>query len=76
MSLEEWEKCTKKELYYIRNGIYAYEGMCFEKDYYKVFDWYNGTIDRKDFQDGSLNYYQNKNISNIQNVEKMKESEK
>lgn len=73
--LERLEECTDEELYYIRNGIYAYEGMIFKKNYYKVFDWYNGRISPKDFKDGYLNYFQNKNIANIIKVEEKRKLE-
>lgn len=69
---EEWIQYSEKELYYIRNGIYAYEGMKFAGNFYSVFEWYVGKIEQKDFEDGSLNYYQNKNITNIMEIEKNK----
>lgn len=72
ISIDIWEQYTTKQLFYIRNGIYAYEGRYYESGFYDVFDWYVGDILPVDFQDGSLNYYQNKNIANIQKVEKMK----
>ena len=75
ISMEEWTQCTQEELYYIRNGIYAYEGMKFNGNYYSVFEWYEEKIEQKDFEDGCLNYFQNKNITNIIKAEKIKKEE-
>lgn len=71
--IEEWKKCTQLQLYYIRNGIYAYGGRHYKGSFYNVFEWYDGHIQPKDFKDGMLNYYQNKNIANIKKIEENKE---
>lgn len=64
-SIEFWQDFTNNELYYILNGIYAYEGMKFPGDYFNTFSWYNGYIEPKNFTDDMLCYYQHKNIANI-----------
>lgn len=67
-SIETWKERTTDELYYILNGIYAYEGMRFERNFYDVFEWYDGRIMPEDFPEGILNYYQNKNVANIKKI--------
>ena len=66
---DELRNFTKKELYYIRNGIYAYAGMKFESEYYYQFDWYKGEISDKDFSWEDLNIYQQTNILHIREIE-------
>lgn len=68
--IDIWRGLSDKELYYCRNGIFAYAHAIFESDFYKVFSWYSGTVDIKDFDWGVLNPYQVKNIENIKAVEK------
>ena len=60
-----WNDFTDGELEHILNGIYAYEGMHFHGDYYNVFSWYNGHIEKEDFTEDMLCYNQHKNIANI-----------
>lgn len=64
-SVEIWEELTDDELYYILNGIYAFEGRYFEGDYYDAFSWYERRVMLEDFTDDMLNYNQHKNIANI-----------
>ncbi len=61
------------ELYYIRNGILAYEGLYFESGYYEKFSWYNGYILLEEEIWGELNTFQCINIENIKNLEEGKE---
>lgn len=60
---------SDNELYYVRNGIYAYSGMYFESNYYNKYPWYSGKIHKNNFQEGMLNQYQQQNISNILEIE-------
>ena len=70
LPIETWRELSDKELYYCRNGIFAYAHAIFESDFYEVFSWYSGTVNIKDFDWGVLNPYQIKNIENIKAVEK------
>lgn len=67
--IEIWEMLTDDELYYIRNGIFAYSHYKYESGYYDVFDWYDGYIESEHFSYDMLNYYQQANIENIRKVE-------
>ena len=70
-SVEYWLEYSGKELYYIRNGIYAYEGMYFISGFYDVFEWYTGDIMQDDFTDDMLNDNQSKNVANIMEAEEI-----
>lgn len=72
ISIEEWRTLSAEVLYYIRNGIFAYSHAKFEKDFYSVYSWYDGTIDINDFDWNVLNEYQRINIENILAVENEK----
>lgn len=67
--IETWRGLSDKELYYIRNGIFAYAHAIFESNYYERFSWYNGTINVKEFEWSYFNPYQKENIENIKAVE-------
>lgn len=60
---------SHKELYYIRNGIFAYEGLFFESGYYERFSWYKGDIYSKEEVWNRFNYYQSINVNNIKSLE-------
>lgn len=74
ISVNEWMELSNEELYYIRNGIFAYCGCCFNSGYYDIFLWYEGYIAPKDFDFEDLNDCQYKNIMNIVYVEGQRES--
>lgn len=61
------------DLYYIRNGIFAYEGFYFESGYYERFSWYNGNITSEEEIWCELNAYQYTNIQNIKKIEEKNE---
>ena len=65
---DELKLLTKEQLYFIRNGIFAYAGQYFESGYYNCFSWYIGDIAPEDIYI-KLNYYQSRNIDNIRSVE-------
>ena len=69
ISIEELNNLSDNELYYIRNGIYAYEGYYFNSGYYDEFPWYNGHILPDDFNENMLNHCQIVNIHNIKYIE-------
>lgn len=62
---EELDSFDDEELYHIRNGIYAYNGVIFPGNYYESFDWYNGVIELSDFSWDKFNFYEQANINNI-----------
>ena len=68
--IEVWRGLSDKELYYCRNGIFAYEHAIFKSNFYEVFPWYSGTVDIKNFDWSVFNKYQVENIKNIRAVEK------
>ena len=74
ISVNEWMELSKEELYYIRNGIFAYSGCCFNSGYYDIFLWYEGNIALSDFDYKDFNGCQYKNIMNIVYVEGQRES--
>ena len=74
ISVKEWGELSNEELYYIRNGIFAYQGCCFNSGYYDVFLWYEGNIMLKDFDYRDFNDHQYKNIMNILYVEGQREN--
>lgn len=61
---------SRYELYLIRNGIYAYEGLYFKSGYYERFSWYNGYILSEEEVWGKINPCQYINIKNIEKIEK------
>lgn len=67
--IEVWRGLSDDELYYCRNGIFAYEHAIFESNFYEVFPWYSGTVNIKDFEWSVFNKYQIQNIKNIRIVE-------
>lgn len=69
ISEEELNNLTNNELYYIRNGIFAYSGMIFSINYYERYSWYNGHIQKSHFKWNMLNKYQQENIENIKEIE-------
>lgn len=69
MTYNHLKELDGMELYYIRNGIYAYCGVKFESGFYDSFDWYNGSIEEKDFEWDMLNHYQQLNINTILRIE-------
>ena len=74
LPIEELKQLNGNELYYLRNGIYAYAGMCFESDYYKDFSWYNGIYSEEETIK-CINSIQWKNINNIENIENEKNNQ-
>lgn len=70
ISLEEWDILTDSQLYYIRNGIFAYEGLIFKSDFYERFNWYNGWILSQEECWELFNTHQVVNIRNIQKIER------
>lgn len=71
-SIDTWLQHSKKELYYIRNGIYAYNSMRFKSHFYDKFEWYEGNISPENFKEGILNYYEERNISIILDAETLR----
>lgn len=69
--IEELDLLNNNELYYLRNGIYAYSGMYFEGDYYKYFSWYNGIYSEAETIN-HINSIQWTNINNIKDIEKLR----
>ena len=67
--IDIWRSLSNEELYYIRNGIYAYSHAIFPSGYYEKFAWYSGIIDVNEFEWSYFNFYQKKNIENIKAVE-------
>lgn len=61
---------SDKELYYIRNGIFAYEGLLFESGYYERFSWYEGDTYSEEEIWNRFNKYQSSNVKNIISLEK------
>ena len=73
VSIDEWRILSDEALYYIRNGIFAYSHAKFDKDFFEVYSWYDGTIDINDFDWNVFNEYQRINIENISAVENERE---
>ncbi len=69
---EEFNNLATYELYYIRNGIFAYSGMIFPKNYYERYSWYNGIIQPSHFKWDMLNEFQKENIENIKEIERQR----
>ena len=66
--IEELESLSDNELYYIRNGIFAYAGQKFKSGYYDKFSWYTGNVSENDVW-LKINPVQLKNIENIHLIE-------
>ena len=66
---EELEQLKDSELYYLYNGIYAYNGMFFLEEelnqYFNSFEWYEMKYDTTELVWCDLNYYQRKTLSYI-----------
>lgn len=73
ISNDMWHTFSKRELYYIRNGIFAYCGRKFLEpeltQYYSRYDWYDGVIEPQDFMFEYLNEYQQQNAITIRDIE-------
>lgn len=67
--IDELETLSDDELYYIRNGIFAYVGKYYKSGYYDKFSWYNGDIVDSDDIWNKINEFQLKNINNIKLIE-------
>lgn len=73
--LEEGELkgLTSKELYLIRNGMFAFQGRGFHEselsEYYFQFEWYIPTVEPRDFTWDMLNSYQQINVVAIKRIE-------
>ena len=72
ISIDELNDLTISQLYYIRNGIYAYCGRYYESGYYDEFDWYDGHIktDNDEIFWELFNSFQKENIEKILSIEK------
>lgn len=72
VSINELNDLSQDELYYIRNGIFAYSGRIFIEDeltkYYKQFIWYEAKYTSTGIWE-YINSYQYQNIINIRDIE-------
>lgn len=67
--IDELESLSDEELYYIRNGIFAYVGKYYESGYYDKFSWYTGDVIDSDDIWNRINEFQLENINNIKLIE-------
>lgn len=65
VSVNIWRTLSDEELYYIRNGIFAYSHAKFDQNFYDVYSWYEGTTYISDFDWSVFNYYQVDNILSV-----------
>lgn len=69
----ELKGLTSKELYLIRNGMFAFQGRGFHEsellEYYSQFEWYIPTVEPRDFTWDMLNSYQQTNVVAIKRIE-------
>lgn len=78
-SEKELENYDLEKLGYARNEIFARHGMIFSEDgkyqqYFENQSWYEGKIDKDNFDDSVLNDYELKNIQTIKIVENEKKN--
>lgn len=71
--INELKDLTDDELYYIRNGIFAYSGQWFLSCYYDKYSWYDSKYSSTEVWN-HMNSYQMQNIENIGSIEEQRES--
>lgn len=73
LGVDMLRELSDEELYYIRNGIYAYQGRIFNtsglNEYYSKYDWYFPCYSEEEFRAEFFNKSQARTISNIVFVE-------
>ena len=74
ISKEELSQFSKEDLFWIRNGIYAYCGRSFLEQeitqYFAKFEWYKPVVKAEDFRWEIFNEAQARTIINIKSIEK------
>lgn len=71
IQIDEWVNLSNEELYYIRNGIFAYVGYPFDSGYYDKYSWY-APIDSPTAAKERLNSCQWENIEKIKMIEQQR----
>lgn len=75
----ELKALNNKELYLVRNGMFAFQGRGFHEselsEYYSQYEWYIPRVEPQEFTWEMLNPYQQINVVAIREIEKRRKGE-